>query len=136
MQCKSDINYSELLYTPQIKGASLIAQSVNHLPAMQEIWVRSLGQEDPMEKEMTTHSSILAWRIPWTEEPGGLVHGAARVRHDLVTKPPPPPPQVKGTVLNKTAFIPDISCKLKATHTLLTNWINFVSTTLSDLIIC
>ena len=45
---------------------------VNNLPAMWEIWVRSLGQEDPLEKEMTTHSSILAWRIPWTEEPGGL----------------------------------------------------------------
>ena len=45
---------------------------VNNLPAMWEIWVQSLGQEDPLEKEMTTHSSILAWRIPWTEEPGGL----------------------------------------------------------------
>ena len=45
---------------------------VNHLPAMQETWVRSLGQEDPPQKEMVTHSSTLAWRIPWTEEPGGL----------------------------------------------------------------
>ena len=53
-------------------GASLIAQSVKNLPAMQETWVRSLGQEDPLEKEMATHSSILAWRIPGTEEPGGL----------------------------------------------------------------
>ena len=45
-----------------------------------------------MEKEMATHSSILAWRISWTEEPGGLtVHGVTRVRHDLATKPPPPP---------------------------------------------
>ena len=51
--------------------ASLIAQSVN-LPAVQEIWLRFLGQEDLLEKEMATHSSILAWRIPWTEEPGGL----------------------------------------------------------------
>ena len=51
--------------------ASLIAQSVN-LPAVQETWLRFLGQEDPLEKEMATHSSILAWRIPWTEEPGGL----------------------------------------------------------------
>ena len=42
------------------------------LPAMQELWVRSLGREDPLEKGMATHSSILAWRIPWTEEPGGL----------------------------------------------------------------
>ena len=52
--------------------ASLVAQSVKNLPAMQETWVRSLGQEDPLEKGMATHSSILAWRIPWTEEPGGL----------------------------------------------------------------
>ena len=45
---------------------------VKNLPAMQETWVRSLGQEDPLEKEMATHSSILAWRIPWTEEPDRL----------------------------------------------------------------
>ena len=51
--------------------------------AMQETWVRSLGQEDPLEKEMATHSSILAWRIPWTEEPGELQSiGSQRVRHD------------------------------------------------------
>ena len=52
--------------------ASLVVQLVKKLPAMQETWVRSLGQEDPLEKGMATHSSILAWRIPWTEEPGGL----------------------------------------------------------------
>ena len=52
--------------------ASLIAQSVNNLPAMQETWVRFLGQEGPLEKEVATHSSILAWRIPWTEEPDRL----------------------------------------------------------------
>ena len=51
---------------------SRVAQSVKNLPAMQETQVRFLGQEDPLEKEMTTHSSILAWRIPWTEEPAGL----------------------------------------------------------------
>ena len=51
---------------------SLIAQSVKNLPAMQETWVRFLGQEDPLGKEMAVHSSILAWKIPWTEEPGGL----------------------------------------------------------------
>ena len=45
---------------------------VKNLPAMQEIWVRSLGQEEPMEKKMASHPSILAWEIPWTEEPGGL----------------------------------------------------------------
>ena len=52
-------------------GASLVAQIVKLLPAGQETQVQSLSQEDPLEKEMATHSSILAWRIPWTEEPGG-----------------------------------------------------------------
>ena len=47
-------------------------QMVNNLPVMQEAWVRFLGQKDPLEKEMTIHSSILAWRIPWTKKPGGL----------------------------------------------------------------
>ena len=51
---------------------SLIAQLVKNLPAMQETWVRFLGQEDPLEEEMATHSRILAWRIPWTEERGRL----------------------------------------------------------------
>ena len=50
--------------------ASLVAQRVKRLPAMQETWVRSLGQEDPLEKEMANHSSTLAWKIPWTEKPG------------------------------------------------------------------
>ena len=49
-----------------------MTQMVKDLPAMQETWVQSLGWEDPLEKEMATHPSILAWRIPWTEEPGGL----------------------------------------------------------------
>ena len=52
--------------------ASLVAQKVKNLPAVQDTWVRSLGQEDPPEKEMATHFSILACKIPWTEEPGGL----------------------------------------------------------------
>ena len=52
--------------------ASLVAQIVKNLPAMQETWVPSLGQEDPLEKEMATHSSILVWKIPWTEELAGL----------------------------------------------------------------
>ena len=57
-----------------------------HLPAMLETWVRSLGQEDPLEKEMADHSSILAWRIPWTKEPGGLQFlSLQRVRHDRAT---------------------------------------------------
>ena len=59
---------------------------VKNLPTMQEAWVRSLGQEDPLEKAMDTHSSILAWRIPWTEKPGGLQSmGSQVVRHDLAT---------------------------------------------------
>ena len=53
-------------------GASLVAQTVNCLPAMRETWVRSLGQEDPLEKEMATHSSTLAWKTPWMQESGGL----------------------------------------------------------------
>ena len=60
-----------------------VAQMVKNLPAMQETRVQSLGQEDPLEKEMVIHSSILAWRIPWTEEPGGLQSmGSHRVGHD------------------------------------------------------
>ena len=52
--------------------ASLVVQRLKHLHATWETWVRSLGQEDPLEKEMATHSRMLAWEIPWTEEPGGL----------------------------------------------------------------
>ena len=64
-------------------GASLVVQRLKHLPAVQETWVQSLGWEDPLEKQMATHSSILAWRIPWTEEPGGLQStGLQRVGHD------------------------------------------------------
>ena len=60
-----------------------MAQMVKNPPAKQETWVQSLGQEDPLEKEMATHYSILAWRIPWTEEPGGLQSmGWQRVGHD------------------------------------------------------
>ena len=60
-----------------------MAQTVKNLPAMQETWVRSLVLEDPLEKKMATHSSILAWRIPWTEEPGGLQSmGMQGVRQD------------------------------------------------------
>ena len=56
----------------QYSWASLVVQTIKNPPAMQEIWVPSLGQEDPLEEGMASHSSILAWRIPWTEEPGGL----------------------------------------------------------------
>ena len=62
---------------------SHVSQRLKHLPAIWENWIRSLGREDPLEKEMATHSSILAWRIPWTEEPGGLQSmGLQRVGHD------------------------------------------------------
>ena len=74
-----------LFFTP-VTLASLVAQRLKHLPASAcntETWVRSLGQEDPLEKETATHSSTLAWRIPWTEEPGGLQStGSQRVGHD------------------------------------------------------
>ena len=72
---------------PDLDGSlhspSLVAQTLKNLPAMQEIQVQSLGWEDLLEKEMATHSSILAWKIPWTEEPGGLQSmGSQRVGHD------------------------------------------------------
>ena len=63
--------------------ASWVAQTVKNLPAMQKTWIQSLDWEDPLEKDMATHSSILAWRIPWTEQPGGLQStGSQRVRHN------------------------------------------------------
>ena len=67
-------------------GASLVTQTVKCLPAMRETWVQYLGQEDPLEKKMATHSSTLAWKIPWTEDPGGLKEslsmGSQRVGHN------------------------------------------------------
>ena len=72
-----------LFYNLLFYWASLVAQRLKRLPAMRETRVQSLGQEDPLEKEMATHSSIPAWRIPWMEEPGGLQStGSQRVRHD------------------------------------------------------
>ena len=66
-----------------ISYTSLVAQTVKRLLAMQETRVRPLGREDPLEKEMAMHSSTLAWKIPWTEEPGGLQStGSKRVKHD------------------------------------------------------
>ena len=62
---------------------SLVAQVVKYLPTMRETWVQSLSWEDPLEKEMATHSSTLAWKIPWTEKPGRLQSmGLQRVGHD------------------------------------------------------
>ena len=66
-----------------LSAASLVAEMLKDLPAVQETWLPSLGPEDALEKEMATHSRMLAWRIPWTEEPGGLQSiGSQRVRHD------------------------------------------------------
>ena len=68
---------------PGFVRAALVAQRLKHLPGMREIWVRSLGREDPLREEMATHSSTLAWKIPWTEEPGGLqTMGSPRAGHD------------------------------------------------------
>ena len=76
----------QILYLHFIYGfswAPLVAQTVKNLPAVQETWVQSLGEGDALEKEMATHSSILAWRIPWIEKPVGLQPmGLQRVRHD------------------------------------------------------
>ena len=72
----------KFLYKLEIMHA-LVAQMVKRLPAMRKTLVQSLGREDPLEKEMATHSSILAWKIPWTEEPGRLQSmGLQRVGHD------------------------------------------------------
>ena len=67
-----DMNVNKL---QEIVWTSLVSQMVKNLPAIQETQVQSLGQEDPLEKGMATHSSILAWRIPWTKKPGGLQTG-------------------------------------------------------------
>ena len=74
MTIHSSILAWRILRTEESGGlqASLVVQTVNNLPAMQETWVCSLGREDPLEKGIATHFSILAWRTPWTEEPGRL----------------------------------------------------------------
>ena len=73
----------ELVVLASGKRTSLVAQTVECLSTMRETRVRSLGREDPLEKEMATHSNILAWKIPWTEEPGRLQSmGLQRVGHD------------------------------------------------------
>ena len=68
---------------PSGLDAFLVAQMVKNLPAMQETWIQSLGWEDPLEKRMLTHSCILAWRIPWTEEPGRLQSIASQSQTQL-----------------------------------------------------
>ena len=75
-----------LEHTSHCKADSLVSQMVKSLPAVRETWVRSLGQEDPLKKEMATHSSTIAWKIPWAEEPGRLQSmGQQRVGHDCAT---------------------------------------------------
>ena len=69
---KEKIMSSVLTVELWVSWASLVAQMVKNLPAMQETWIQSLGWEDPLEKGMVTHSSTFAWEIPWTQEPGGL----------------------------------------------------------------
>ena len=84
-QKKRPVSYEPLFHLSVFKftRASLVYQLVKNLTAMQETWVQSLGQEDPLEKGMATHSSVLAWRIPGTGEPGGLPSmGSHRVGHD------------------------------------------------------
>ena len=67
----------------QLVWASLVAQMVKRLLAVRENWIQSLGREDPLEKDMATHSRVLAWKIPWTEEPSGLQSmGSQRVGHE------------------------------------------------------
>ena len=79
--------------------------AVKNLPAVQEMWVRSLGWEDPKEKGTATHSSILAWWIPWTEEPAGLQSmGSQRISHDLATKQPPPSDSNVNSMLKSTCI--------------------------------
>ena len=76
----------EMPSTEMRKRTSPVAQMIKNLPEMWETWVQSLGQEDPLEKEMAIHSSMLDWRIPWTEEPGGLQSmGSQRVRCFICT---------------------------------------------------
>ena len=84
IRCYEDLG--KILTSFQINRASLVAQMVKRLSTMQETRVRSLGWEDALEKEMAAHSSILAWKIPWTAEPGRLLSmGSQRVGHDWAT---------------------------------------------------
>ena len=80
------VSWMYLIPFPTSGRASLIAQTVKHPSAIQDTQLLSKGREDPLEKEMETHSSILTWRIPWTEKPGGLQStGSQRARHDWAT---------------------------------------------------
>ena len=72
IQNPKDLNYISTVSLSCFPKKQLVAQTINNLPAIQETWVQSLGQEDTLEEEMTAYSSVLAWRIPWTEEPPGI----------------------------------------------------------------
>ena len=77
------MKYYSIIKSYEVLTASQVVQMVKNLPAVQETWLRSLGWEDPLEKEMAMHSSILAWKISWTEEPGRLQSmGWQRVGHN------------------------------------------------------
>ena len=103
---------SSLLFNKE--STSLVAQMVKHMPTMQETWVQSLGQEDLLEKEMATHSHILAWKIPWMEEPGRLQSiGSQRFRHDWVTS-------LRFTALPK--FSAAVICPLKRQNKNHSHW--------------
>ena len=97
------------------KRTSLVAHVVKNLPAMQETQIPSLGWEDPLEKEMAAHSSILGWRIPWTEEPGGLQStGSQRVGHDWATSPSPSPSYSETWKFRKAdSWVAFIFCRFK-----------------------
>ena len=87
--CLNTVNIDIVMCTSvTVFRASLVAQLVKNLPVMRETQVQSLGWEDPLENEIATHSSILAWKISWMEEPGGLQStGLQRVRHDFTSIP-------------------------------------------------
>ena len=117
------------------RGATLVVQTVKRLPAMQETRVRFLGREDPLEKEMEIHSSTLAWKIPWTEEPDRLQSmGLQRVRHDWVKKlwhylkilymyflfvPLIPPLEIHSSKNKKIFTYKIISCSVNWNHKML-----------------
>ena len=82
-QGNASVRQGMLRIASNYQNASLVAQTVKRLLTLRETWVQSLGREDPLEKGMATHSSIHAWKIPWTKEPGGLQSmGSQRVGHD------------------------------------------------------
>ena len=85
---------------------NLVAQRVERLPAIQETWVPSLGQEDPLEKEMATHSSTLAWKIPWTEKPGRLQSMGSQSRTRLSDFTSLHFFRMKGNYANRQSSIP------------------------------